>query len=743
MLIKGFSKVNEMVSPENLRPDELTILRNMVLEQTEAGGNPTKRKGYEDFLNEGDDEIYSFHKGINKYWSVQGTKFKRYDGVWTDIRNVTNAKTRLVPFNDKVIVTNGIDVPFIANGGNWNLEIERPNIQETYIVRTTGSGTKLGTGIYRWIFVFRTDTGEIGNISMPISYFNGQQDLNTFVSGTNNIAQFFNTPQATDTRVTSIMLFRTKANGLVYYYSKSLSIGTLEFGDDMPDTDLDESRSIEFINVPKAKYSAINNERLFFGNITKTINNAVMPPSSSQFIDPNLSTLLVNNGSPAIEDGTYRWALSFLDDEGNESELSTYVERDIDQAIDGYAWTSGNTRVNFTSIPRPRIGAGRYDPKIILTRLYRTKAPSLNTYYWVDDFDTNSEFFFDNKRNIDLTEEYPKSGRGFGTIESFNSAIVYSEIGKPSEINELNIIQVFPDDGEVITGIFDDRDGIVIFKENSICKLYTTGSPVNWRLYKLHKNIGCDEPESIYQQNNEFYFVHNKRPYVFRGGEPTPIGEFYQKSFDEVVSFKASTFFTKKNWYVLSVRTNEDLLYIYDVKIGTWYKFNVSGGEVLFDDDNLLIGSNAYILRYGEASQDVIGGVAYDIEVIMRTKTFGFPDGISYGRLRYVYGNFITAPSDVVFTIQDTDLDKNRVLTLSNILTKPFTFKRVTDALTGTLTKFKKLYINIEGIGLTQFLGLKLEYRSVRLEDYPSQQNILVSEEEEEINTENNQEIEL
>jgi hypothetical protein len=744
MLIKGFSKVNEMVSPENLRPDELVIFKNMVLEQTEAGGNPTKRKGYEDFLSAGSSEVYSLHKAVNKYWGVQGTKFRNYSGgVWADVKDITNSKTRLVPFNDKVIVTNGIEVPFIANGGNWNLEIERPNIQETYIERATGGGTKLGTGLYRWIFVFITDTGEIGNISMPISYFNGEQDLNTFISGTSNIARFFNTPNPTDTRVTAIKLFRTKANGLVYYFSKSLGTGTSTFEDSMADTDLDESQSIEFINVPKAKYSALNNERLFLGNIEKTIKNAVMPPSSSQFIDPDASTLLVDNGSPAIEDGNYRWAFSFLDDEGNESELSTYVEREIDQATDGYAWTSGNTRVNFTSIPRPRIGAGRYDPKIVSTRLYRTKAPSLSTFYWVEDFDTNSEFIFDNKRNINLTEPYPKSGKGFNTVENFNSAIVYSEIGKPSEINELNIIQVFPDDGEVITGIFDDRDGILIFKENSICKLYTSGSPVNWRLYKIHKNIGSDEPESIYQQNNEFYFVHNKRPYVFRGGEPTPIGELYQKSFDLVTEFKASTYFTKKNWYVLSVATTEDLLYIYDVKIDTWYKFTVNGGEVLLDDDNLLIGSNTYVLRYGDASQDVIGGIAYDINATMRTKTFGFPDGIAYGRLRFLYCNFVTAPSNIVFTIQDPDLDKNRTLTLNNIITKSFTFKRITDALSGTLTKFKKIYINIEGIGITQFLGLKLEYRSVRLEDYATQQNILVDEDEEEVLAENEQEIEL
>jgi hypothetical protein len=175
----------------------------------------------------------------------------------------------------------------------------------------------------------------------------------------------------------------------------------------------------------------------------------------------------------------------------------------------------------------------------------------------------------------------------------------------------------------------------------------------------------------------------------------------------------------------------------------TWYTFTITKNDALLDDDDLLIGDGLYLLKYGSAYQDVEVDTAVNINCKLRTKTFGFNDGITYGRLRFFYINFVTSPSNVIFRIVDTDLNVNRELTLTNIVSKPITIKRVTDALTGSMKKFKKLYFEIEGVGIRELFGMKIEFRTVRLEDYPSQQNILVDENEVEVVTENDIQIEL
>ena len=59
------------------------------------------------------------------------------------------------------------------------------------------------------------------------------------------------------------------------------------------------------------------------------------------------------------------------------------------------------------------------------------------------------------------------------TTDTEKCGVAFSDIGKPSVYNLEDVRNIFPDDGDEITGIYDDQDGFIVFKERSICKIFT------------------------------------------------------------------------------------------------------------------------------------------------------------------------------------------------------------------------------------------------------------------------------
>ena len=96
-------------------------------------------------------------------------------------------------------------------------------------------------------------------------------------------------------------------------------------------------------------------------------------------------------------------------------------------------------------------------------------------------------------------EKFIDSGLAAGATYSTNqttdterTGVAFSDIAKPPSFILEDVRDIYPDDGDQITGIFDDVNGVLIFKEHSICKIYTEGSSNNWRLVKLVPNIGAE-----------------------------------------------------------------------------------------------------------------------------------------------------------------------------------------------------------------------------------------------------------
>ena len=381
-------------------------------------------------------------------------------------------KTRIATYNNRFFVTNGTDEVFETNLTTaWDLELDRPNVASVTTADSSG-GSLDASARYRWMLVYITNKGEQSDVSIPIGHSKAADDGNS-TDATNKIVTLSNLPVSSDTRVTGRKLYRTQGDGTTFYLLKYLNNTDTTFADNLADTILVTSDYVALSNTPtKAQYLTTHKNRLVLANIVKkTINNVFGKPAILPFI---LSG--ADNGASGVAAGTYGYKFSFLYGSGEESELSPSVSIFLDLGLYDY-W-----KVTIRDIPQPFLGASdTFDPEVLAIRIYRTNVDG-SAFYWLKDITPSNispDFSYQTTDidNTTLSTAYPKSGYGGATTVNYNSAVVFSEIDKPAEFPALNILQIFPDDGDDITGIFSEEDGLLIFKENSICKLYTQGSP--------------------------------------------------------------------------------------------------------------------------------------------------------------------------------------------------------------------------------------------------------------------------
>ena len=331
-----------------------------------------------------------------------------------------------------------MDVPFITNGTTvWDLDIDAPDVQGVTIANSAG-GSLDTTALYRYILVYTTDDKQQGQVSKPFTVVDGATDIAS-TTGSNFTIDFTDLPVSSDTRVTGRKLYRTDGGGEVYYLLASLDNTVTSYSDSTADADLDTSDSIEFFqDIEWAKYSLIHKDRLWLANVSTGLGKSINTPAHFPLVATES-----NNGAAGMDDGTYRWAVSFVDNQDRESELSTYVEETVDHTLGGYA--DGEGKVQLTALPRPRQGAGSYDSSIVTRRIYRTKQ-SGSTYYYVADTTTlTSTTYDDTAKDSALTETYPKSTNGTSTADKTHKCgILYSNLGDPSEFPVLNYKDIYP-----------------------------------------------------------------------------------------------------------------------------------------------------------------------------------------------------------------------------------------------------------------------------------------------------------
>ena len=651
------------------------------------------------------------------------------------------------PYADEFIFTEGSVAPFLISGAALgtvtDLEIVEPNVLlvETGVSTTAliGSDTLTPKSYYKWIIIYRTETGELSNPSQPITnYVNGEDNYTTQSYThvpTGEVIScpigFRNLPVSSDARVTNRLIYRTMANGEVYYFHSMLDNLTTIWYDALPDSYLG-SETANFLNIPQtAEYISLHKERIILGNLTRIVKNWIMSPHSKQTtVDfdadvegvtrafTNLSSgckglqncYAANTVGATLPEANYRYRFVFLDQSGLVSDI--YDTNTV-------AVVSPNNSVVIPALPSM---AGSNSSISFVYIYYSTDGITYYICYAYDPRRTEDGATF---RTSGYTHESIPSTLTAGSFtqdsDTEKCGIAFSEIGQPATFILEDIRNIFPDDGDKITGLFDDRDGIIIWKEKSICKIFTgAGDPTNWNLVKLLPNIGCDEPNSLVKYGNDYVFSFQSSIYIWNSSSGLKeIGVEIWDSLALVTAYHCAT--ADSGWYIFGVSgaglTTGFGFLIYDYNVGTWYKFTTTSIPYVAkikengDDIGTFLTSNAsYLLNYSENATDSDTGSTVQITPKLRTKTFG--ESIALLRLRKVKFNYLKLTGqDVVITIVNPESGITNTYTDSTGSGWKLYESPVKD--TDLLKTTSKFYIQITGAGFLEFGTFRLEARPI------------------------------
>ena len=738
IISKGFTRVNESVAPEYLQDSELAVLTNGVLDSKQ--GIPVKRGGFVRFnTNATTGDIKSLHNVVDEdstdYLLASNSTLlqKTSGGAFSNVKTglTSGLKTRIQAIGDgKYIVTNGTDSPFIISGSafanTFDLGLLKPNTSAvTGSQYNTAGGLLDADSVYIYILINQAEDGTLSAPSRPFSYNYIASGLTwSSTTATLRTLRFDNLPSpASDTRVSNVRVYRTVgltspfAGARTFYYLKTISITATYFTDDQADSELDTSQTIEFFSMPLLfKYMAMQYNRVFYA-APKLTNKCYIEPAYTKrsgappagyndgYALRATTPAVVVNG---LDDGAlYQWRIVFTDIYGNQSDpldSETYTT----PGVPG----TNTTEVYVVNIPRINYGL-----PLQKMELYRTEGNGA-TFYKLSDLSLLAADFRDN---------YPDSALGAAyapqTTTTYPSSVLFSEIGLPSNIPDGNLVDVFPDDGDIITGIFDDTDGVLVFKKYSICKIYTAGSPTNWRVIRIIANIGCTEPDTVYKNGNEYFFICNSQAYIYRGGQVQEVGESFKNTLATVTTWNSINYDPVRKWYVLGVViTATHFVLVYDTKLNTWYKFSITKADAIgykrygTGANTLLVGDGTYIIKYDTTvTADNQAGSTTQYQMAVTTKTYVVPEGIGKFRIRKYWANYLkTASQDITSTISDPDTSDN-ISASDSTGSGSKNYEAITDAMIsgGTLKVCRKVSFTLTGVGLEQLYGLKLQYNPI------------------------------
>jgi hypothetical protein len=717
--IKGIERVNEFVDPELLKTTDVAVLRNMILDK--SGGKAIKRGGLSLFnSNSAGAGINSLHdvvdsSGNNVLLASSATKLIKSalgTGAWSDLKTglTTGLKTKIVPYLDKFVITNGTDAPFVTDlTTTWSLEITAPVVTSIVTSESTGGNLNVGSyPYYRYMLVYVSDLGEMSNPSQPFSH------LFTDTTTSGRKIRLDNLPISSDSRVVSRLLFRTKNisntnTGGTYYLLATLDNITTNFIDSYADTLLDLSKTITLVTVPtKAKSILAHKERIFLGNVTLSDKLQISPEVSKVDSSPEAGytagveltlTGATEPGEGQLTAGTYKYRFALTTADGK---ISDYIERTI-------TLTAGQNEVLISNPPTsPSTG--------MTLSIYRTKVNGSVFYKLLRTVGYFMTIFIDFYADSSLTSVMPSS-----TTVTHKSGVLYSEIGQPSSINAYNIKQINPDDGDEITKLIDIGDRVIIFKKNSICQMLTLGDPLNWQIEVIYNKKGGDEEHLIQKAGDRIYFISNKQLYRFPDQMEKPISLNKINSFKNITTFKDCFYSNYYNWFFVIADTS---LYVYDEKLDCWYDFVSEDGsyetwtcgvEKLHGTtrDTLIFGhSGQYTVTKYDPSVFLDGGEEIVSTITFKTLTLNNSNYLV--RLRKLSANYKKRDNQTVtHYFGDTDAGTYKVIndtTNATYSSDYKSYKTPTDSMTGDLTLTGKFYYKIYGAGLDEFNGAVIRY---------------------------------
>jgi len=725
----NIKRVNEFLSPEHLENSEVVRFENMVLDS--VGGRAIKRGGFTKFnTNAIGAAVYSLYdatdtSGNNYLLASAGTTIKKSlngTGTWSNLKTglTANQKMSVVPYNGRFIITNGVDAPFSTDLTNlYGLGVTAPSI--TALTSTAFPGGDLTpNSSYKWCMCYLTDFGELSPASRIFSHYLSARNNNS-TDDTYQGVTFTGLPVSGDARVVSKLIFRTEADGEAFYLVTTIDNDITTFVDGKADTSLDKSQTIPSIAIPTiAKYICIHKERLLLGNVVVpdyTIEPIVSTSGSGTYTFDAIQDDYPYGGMTA---GTYGYRVIWVDKNNN---ISNYLTASVTIA-------SGKNSARIGHIPLPTIAS-------VACRIYRTKVGGSTYYYWGE---ATTESVTDMIADSALsTDTLPAASTASTT---YKCGVLFSEISKPAQLSLYDpndpsssfIIQVFPDDGDEITGLLDYEDRVLVFKKNSICQIITSGDPLSggWRVEKISSMMGCNQPNSIQRAGQYVYFINNNSIYRFPDSVEKPFSLLFKNTLASVTSFRHSAYSNYYHWYVVVVSiSGNDHVLIYDEKVQTWYKFaplwsamdiqcacektqGSSKGTLLFGDS----GTAQAVFKYDTTA--ILDDATNDITPLIKFKTLTMNENTYLARLRKILCNYKKADhKSVAHYLYDVDSWVSKTATDSTNATNSTDYKNyslVTDAMTGTLQRSPKFYYQIAGAGLAEFSNMVLWYRTEKRE---------------------------
>ena len=750
--IKG---VNELTDPELLSADEVPYFKDGILTKSGSAYNAYKRGAWirnTSFTTAGATitGLKQLLDGIgNPYWiGYVDTKLQLYNSGWSDLKTglTTGQNFKFARYNDYNIITNGVDNLFIIGGTAFanirSLEITRPVVTGISTQHINGAGGSLdASSQYRYILVYASDDFDFSPPSIPFTHYEAATRNST--NATEKALYLYALPVSTDGRVTKKYLFRTEGNGETYYLRKILDNDVTDFEDDAADTDLDFSQSITYLNIPIfAKHIAIHRDRLFLANLKYNDLNVY---------DPVHSKVKGSTTTKTYWDGT---SVQYEDGEvfsvGNHSVGSTTGSLNANsdysyrvEFIDTYGRRTGYIEIQYTTdatsydyytlvhIPEAIIGsANKFNPECYKKRIWRTDGDGTVFYLLAELVDDSSDpsgtgigvqrSYQDSTTDATLVTNEAWVDVGITQQITNGIALAFSDIGAPTIIALENFREIFADEGGEVTGIFDDANGLLIFKDRSIFKLYTDGSPVNWRLVKLVNGVGCSDPKSIATIDNTYIFKDKNRIYEFTsGGGLREISEKFRTSIESITSVKESII--NNEWYwTLCTTLTATVVFVYHRQLDTWYTFTKAGGNCLAQnkygadaasESDVYSNYTSYVVRYTTGTAiDNETGLNAEINMTIYSKHFRFADAISKARLRKMFSNFYGAAGKTAyFQIVNPD----GVETYSYAPTIATGWQTLRSDIVGTFPKVRKIQFRINGTGIVEFNIIRLDYRAV------------------------------
>lgn len=657
VVLKGFTKVDEFTDPELLDKTTLSELTNMTLDST--GGKAIKRGGMQRAnVNATGGVTYSLHDVVdnlgNDYLLAQvaGTFKKSASGTgsWNTLKSLTGTTNKLfmASYNSKYYFTNGVDAPFETDlSSATNVGIAKPTVTGI-VTNGSGYGQLTPNARYTYYMVYCTASGEQSPASQPFTHYCNANDSNSTNASVSTI-EFTVLPDASlvDSRITSKKIYRTKANENIPYFLASLKPTDTLFVDGFPDTYLDTSQTIPDIKTPtKAKYILSHKERIIMANVSFSV--SVAQPTHAKAGNGYVFSGVEGTAPSSLTAGTYKYRVYWFDEFGN---VSNYIET-------ANIVIAGSKAINVRHIPRS------LDPTVS-AMLYRTNDAGVTWYNMgvIGDGDG-------------ITDDFPNSELTAATLptattgtQTFKCRVIASEIGisgfRPNEFPALNFIEVDPDDGDEVTGLTDDGDGILVWKKNSIYKIYTSGSPQGgWRVEKIVSQIGCDEPNSLQKVGEKVYFMSNKQVYRFPDALNDSLSTERRTTFSGFSACYDSAYSNSNQWYVLVMGSSNTLM-VYDEKLKTWYKFtgtdmtwraiaekkygtSIPRGTLLFAHSGIQI-----ISKYDTTTKlDHNNSTDNQISCTLKTKTLTFNDPTVFARPRILLSDYYKrASQDVLHTV--------------------------------------------------------------------------------------------